>query len=149
MPSIDENAAAIVTSLRRIQTEGDPLSNFCIFFGDRNKNYYIQFAAVAGEAAPEGAALLYAEAAGNEVLAPEHALKPDQIVRLRQLGWNPSSSGPNFSRTCKASSDYERVVIAREVMRAFEQAYGIPSDQTLIVELHIVEEANFEAGGDA
>ena len=127
---MEDKLATIVASLRRIQEEGG--HNFVIFHADAEKNYYIQFSCEPGEAK------LYAEAVGNQFLAPEFALNPAQIARLKTMGWHsPGPGSVNFYRRWKAISDHERLLIAREVMRTFTEVYGYLLNQPISVELEL------------
>jgi len=128
---MDENLDRIVTSLRRIQTEGDSASNFVIFIADAEKNYYIQFTSASDASA------LYAEAVGNNFLARECALNSGQIAHLQCLGWNLPTDSPNFFREWVATDDDDRLLIAREVMRTFSEVYRISPDRPIAVELEI------------
>lgn len=138
-PNEQENLSTITENLRRIQTEGENISgNVAIFIADEERNYYIQFAAGRDDM-PFGRAAtsLYAEAVGNEVLLPEHALDADQVSRLEALGWNPPRHSPNFYRTWTAASDEERKVIGELVLKTFSEVYGISLEQPVVVEVMI------------
>jgi hypothetical protein len=119
----------IVTSLRRIQEEGGQ-GNFVVFIADAHKDYYIQFAAEAGETE------LYGEAVGNENLNPQHALDESQIMHLQSLGWDisPGDAG-NHSQVWQVTTDKERQRIAETVVQTFIGVYGIHPDETMEVNL--------------
>lgn len=125
---MDEILFTIANSLKRLQTEGGS-GNFVVLTADADRNYYVQFAVACGETE------LYAEAVGNEFLAPAHALRPDQVARLQSMGWCPPAGSPNFSREWQAVDDGDRLAVAREVMRVFAEVYGVEPHQPLQVEL--------------
>ena len=55
------------------------------------------------------------------------------------MGWTPPAPGSkdNFYREWQANTDGERRAIAREVLRAFTQVYGLMPHQPLVVELNL------------
>ena len=122
----DAQLTRIVTALRRITEEGGD-GNFVIF---DTKNYYIQFVGSRGHP------VLYGEVVSNECLEPAFRLDKSQIAQLLSMGWNPPPSGSfNFRREWEAVNDSERLLIAREVMRALVEVYGFSHDQELIINL--------------
>lgn len=124
---MDDNLAAIVESLRRAQEDGGT-DNIVIFMADDTKNYYIQFVAERGEAE------LWAEAVSNDFLASSSALNLAQVARLKVMGWHlPDSGRGNFSRYWEATNDDQRLLIAREIMRAFVEVYGCLPNQPISV----------------
>jgi len=126
---MSDNLQVIINALRQIQTEGGD-GNFVILECPGG-NRYIQFS---GERGSSG---LEAEAVSNEYLEPDFALDPDQEFRLQAMGWTPPAHGSkdNFCREWQANTDGERRAIAREVMQAFRQVYGLRSDELIRVEL--------------
>ena len=129
---MNENAQVIAAALQRIQEEGKQ-SNFVVFRGDVNRNYYIQFSA------EPGASVLHAEAVSNRFLDAKDALSPDQQAQLRALGWTPPQSsgnqGPNFYHRWTCTTDDERLEVAQVIIQTFAEVYGLPTDKPLIVNL--------------
>ncbi|MBN1284478.1 MAG: hypothetical protein JXB47_03690 [Anaerolineae bacterium] len=129
---MNENIAKIADGLRRIQTEGGG-GNFAIveaYLAD-GRMYYIQFAGAIRS--PD----LYAEAVSNVYLDASLRLGNAQIARLQKLGWQPPQGEANFSRTWQAHTDQDREAIAREVMRAFTEVYGVPPGAAVDVHVNL------------
>ena len=130
--SREHNVTAIAQTLKRIQSEGGQ-GNFCIFIADADKNYYIQFAARANDAA------LYAEVVGNQVLKSDAKLTESQHQQLLAAGWHKQSFEVhgNYSREWTAFDDADRLSIAEAVMHTLTRIYGVPSDRTIDVNLEL------------
>jgi hypothetical protein len=125
---MDEILSAIVSALRRIQTEGGD-GNFVIF-SDEKTGYYIQFA---GE---KGGRRLYEEAVSNNALMSPLILNQTQIEKLLAMGWTAASPiDINFFREWYAESDFERTQIANEVQRTFSEVYLVNFDQEIDIDL--------------
>jgi hypothetical protein len=121
----------IAKNLGIIQKEGGA-ENFVIFVVYQKANYYIQLAGSKGDEA------LYAEAAGNCVIAEKYQLSEQQNDLLESLGWQPPAGGDlNFSRNWLAGSYDARLEIASVVMQTFKEVYGMHDDQAPRVRLSL------------
>lgn len=132
--TLADSLPVIVASLKQVQSEGQPIENFVIFFADIEKNYYIQVAPES-DASPYSPNVdeysLYAEAVGNAVLDSRFRLHTTQIEKLREFGWKESSLTPNFYQTWHAETDDERLLIAQTIIGTFVDVYGVLPGQRL------------------
>lgn len=124
-----DNLQRILWGLKCVQEEGGA-GNFVTFSDRREGHYFVQFAAAKGETR------IYAEAAENSVLPKPLLLTDLQLRQLEALGWTlPGPDGMNASRECQAATDSDRLVIAQDVRRVFEEIYRADFYQPLIVNL--------------
>lgn len=114
------NLVVMAQSLKQVQEEGGQ-ANAVIFTADPERNYYVQFAGAKGQ--PE----LYAEAVSNQYIPQAYALSDEQSAQLEAMGWSLQPGG-NYIREFEASSDDERMAIAKEVLRVFVEVYGVSAD---------------------
>ena len=138
--TLADSLPSIVSSLRRIQTEGNIIENFVVFIANERKNYFIQ---IVPESNPSpytrnaDEQSLYAESVGNSEIRAQYALLPDQVEQLQALGWKVSPITPNFYRTWRASNDDERKLIALALINTFRKGYGIRPDQKMEIQTTI------------
>lgn len=111
------NLVVMAQTLKQLQEEGGE-ANAVIFTADPERNTYIQFAGAKGQ--PQ----LYGEAVSNQYIPSEYALDDEQSALLETMGWSLQPGG-NYVRQFEASSDDERMAIAKEVLRAFIEVYGV------------------------
>lgn len=124
-----DNLQRILWGLKCVQEEGGA-GNFITFSNRRDDHYFVQFAAEKDETR------LYAEVAENSVLPPPLQLSDSQMRQLEALGWTlPGPDGMNASRQCRAATDSDRLAIAQDVRRVFEEIYRADFYQPLIVNL--------------
>lgn len=122
-----DHLTTIYEALQQLHAEGGH-SNFVIFTATHIESYYVQ---VAGE---RGGPRLYAEAVSNDFLRPEFALTQTQIAHLLRLGWQrPAEGEGNFFREWQATSDGDRMAVARFLLQTLIEVYGIPDDEPLDV----------------
>jgi hypothetical protein len=118
----------IVASLKQVQSIGEPIENFVIFFADKAKNIYIQVALESTES-PYSSNVdeysLYAEAVGNAELDSQFRLNTTQIEKLKEIGWKESSLIPNYYQTWHAKTNDERTLIAQTIIDTFINVYGV------------------------
>lgn len=129
----------VASVLKRIQTEGDNISeNVAILIFDDERNYYIQLAAGHDET-PDGRdpLSLYAEAVGNEVLPTSSQLSEDQQSKLLALGWKPPRHSPNYYRSWISKSDSDRMSISEQILNTMQQVYGFNINGEIHLELMI------------
>jgi hypothetical protein len=112
-PSVRARMREVVAGLEDLIAQ--PVGEYLIISADDERNYYTQY-----RTDEKG---LWCEAVSNQWLEPEHALEPQQISRLAELGWKaPEENLPNW--WWAAPEDTSLEAVATLTLETLTSVYG-------------------------
>ena len=124
------NIRKIAEGLSRLFYEGGD-DNFMIVTGDEERNYYLQFAASAGDP------VMMIQAVNNTFLHGKDALSQEQIDWLLAIGFEQDEEDPdmNLQMFVNADDDETWEELGEMVVEILTDVYGVSPDVSYDIEI--------------